>query len=217
VEKRFELSAIENDGTLLQEVEVGELVDAQENIKANDDLRYVLHLKSIPVGALLAVDLWKDESKGYPCTAVIWPHNTGAFKMWVKGVELLHSCLNTKSAKSANCSYTLFTRTKKLVGSDTLEHVPQALLQALKPAQNRHWGDYLEIEVEQFTFFTDIEALEGKEMQAGLVMNSMRWDPHIQKAIATTMAETSNFPFPVSQYREILSFILRKTGLIAKQ
>jgi hypothetical protein len=214
MDKRFDLSVVENDGTLLQEVEVGELFDAQENIKANNDVRYVLHLKSIPVGALLAVDLWKDESKNHHYTAIVWPHNIGALKMWVKGVELLYTCLNTKLAKSANCSYTLFTRTKKLVGSDTLEHVPQALLQVLKPDKNRYWGDYLEIDVGQFTFFTDIEALEGKEMQAGLIMDSIRWDSHLQKAIATTMAETSSFPFPASQYRDILSFILRKIALV---
>lgn len=183
-----------------------------ESIRNPDDVRYLLHLRLESDDGILAVDTWKDSRVpgGYRM-ATLWPHKLDANSIWATGILLLRGCIIDATPERSECLCTIYGDNKNYTGRLQLADATNVMAQLL--SEEFLHPTYFEVCVNDFTFFADITALEGKELQAGLGHIGVSWRPQFDEYLAAAIASSSLLRMSNQMHVNLLRYVMQRARL----
>jgi hypothetical protein len=127
--------------------------------------------------------------------------------MWDAGCRLLSGLAGTQNQGKG--TYTAFSKNQRSEGYLQRDSLPSIgkLLDA--PGDL----DYFEMQWGSFTFFSDVEPLESKEFQAGLICPASKWTKDIREQLIDVVSRTNWLQLDTCHFDVILQSLFSRVGV----
>jgi len=207
------LNHVPSDGTPLRDLAQGPAIKGSlaSFCQKPHDIRLAAFPRFVSHGAVLVVDSWFREMPNQKrFLSVVWVHDYDAAQIWNEGCHLLSGFTETQETNTG--TYRVFSADSKQVdGTFDREAFPS--IHALLGASEQL--NYFEIQWGKFTFFADVEPMENKEFQAGLVFPKSAWNAKLKSSLIEVIWSTNWLHLDIFYYEEMLQSLLDIMGVHA--
>jgi hypothetical protein len=189
----IELSAMQNKGVLLTEIEPQKSIDLDEINWKNHDVLVCGHFRNHNIfGALFTLGSYIDsESPGRHITCT-WQYGADRLTIVNYGFKLMQL---QKGCDYSELDCKVFTPSEEI-------NIPATNAEGFSKHTETFEYEFVKIRLNEILFRADIYPVEHRELHAIFSIPEHKWDINVLNLLVGAICETSCFPLPFNTYRE---------------